>query len=171
MVIEASERGLSDEVISYVPALRAFARSLTRDREMADDLVQETLTKAIANLDKFTPGTNLRAWLFTIQRNTFYTWISKASREQTGGEDCVSQSGAPSLAVQPTQEWSARGREVMAVVDELPAHYREALVLVVMLGESYETTARVCDCAMGTVKSRVNRAREMVMDRLGERSL
>lgn len=150
----------TDDVIAFIPALRAFGRSLTRNAEDADDLVQETLTKAINKSHLFTMGTNLRAWLFTIMRNTHNSNRVKRAREMPGTEDCVSGT----LVTQPTQEWSLRGRELMAAVNSLPQHYRETLVLVVMLGESYEDSARICQCKVGTVKSRVARARSMVID-------
>lgn len=153
----------TDDVVSYIPQLRSFARSLTKDTVSADDLVQETLLKAIAKAHLYTPRTNMRAWLFTIMRNTFYSSISKrSSSETTGDKDCVS--GAP--ATPATQEWSLRGKEMMAV-NRLPSHYRQTLVLVVMLGESYEDSARICGCKVGTIKSRVARARSMVMEDVG----
>jgi RNA polymerase sigma-70 factor (ECF subfamily) len=157
---------ISTDVVRIIPALRTYARSLTRSEDY-EDLVQETLTKALANTDKYRPGTNLRAWLFTIMRNTFYTNVSRRARERTGTADCVS-----SLAtVQPTQEWNVRGNEIMKAVAALPDQYREMLILVVMLGESYETSAQICNCAVGTVKSRVNRARNMVIAALGPDAL
>jgi RNA polymerase sigma factor (sigma-70 family) len=149
---------VSADIVTLIPALRAFAWSLTRRHEDADDLVQETLTKAIANIDRFQPGTNLRAWLMTIMRNTFYNQARKAARERTGSADCVSGT----VSVQPTQEWRVQENEVMAAVMRLPEHYREMLILVVMVGESYESAAKICGVALGTVKSRVNRARSMV---------
>ncbi|KAA2313163.1 sigma-70 family RNA polymerase sigma factor [Pseudooceanicola sediminis] len=148
-----------DLVVQMIPALRAFARSLTRNRDDADDLVQETLLKAIRYRNKFHQGTNLRAWLFTIMRNTFYTNIRKRTREPTGVEDCV----ASTVIVQATQDWTVAGNELMAAVDRLPDHFRQALLLVVALGESYEDAARICGCATGTIKSRVSRARALVM--------
>jgi RNA polymerase sigma-70 factor (ECF subfamily) len=153
---------ISSDVVRIIPALRTYARSLTRNEDY-EDLVQETLTKALANTDKYRPGTNLRAWLFTIMRNTFYTTVSRQARERTGAAECVSALAT----VQPTQEWSLRGGELMRAVNALPAQYREMLILVVVLGESYETSAEICNCAVGTVKSRVNRARNMVIAALG----
>jgi RNA polymerase sigma-70 factor (ECF subfamily) len=154
---------LADEIVELLPALRAFARSLTRNAVHGDDLVQETLVKALANVDKFQPGTRLRAWLFTIMRNTFYTSARKSQREATGREDCVSGE----LTEAAGQEWIAFHSQVMQAVQRLPAHYRETLILVAMLGESYEDTARICGCTLGTVKSRVNRARQLLRDMLG----
>ncbi len=145
--------------IEWIPELRAFARSLTQDVADAEDLVQETLLKAIRHRDKFRAGTNLRAWLFTIMRNTFYNSVRESARTRTGSQDCVPLS----LAAPATQEWSVCGDEIVAAINRLPAHYRDILALVVVLGESYESAARVCDCAVGTVKSRVNRARTMVI--------
>lgn len=162
-----TEISVTDEVVEQIPALRAFARSLTRDATEADDLVQDTLVKALANVDKYTPGTRLRAWLFTIMRNTFYNKIKVSARERPGAADCASI-GIPVAA---TQDWTVRGRELMEAVSRLPHHYREMLILVVMLGESYETSARICNCAVGTVKSRVNRARQLVMAELGDREI
>ncbi|MGR3453736.1 sigma-70 family RNA polymerase sigma factor [Pseudooceanicola sp.] len=156
-----------DATIEWIPALRAFARSLTRNAEEADDLVQETLLKAIRHKEKFRTGTNLRAWLFTIMRNTFYNSRVKTTREAPGEADCVSEKPwSPA-----TQEWAVRGNEVLAAVNRLPLHYREMFILVVMLGESYESSAEICQVAMGTVKSRVNRARAMVIEDLGDREI
>jgi RNA polymerase sigma factor (sigma-70 family) len=158
---------LSDDIVEFIPALRAFARSLARNSTDADDLVQETLLKAIASANRFERGTNLRAWLFTIMRNTFYTRAKQAARERTGTTDCVSGASVS----EPTQEWTVRGRELMEAISRLPPQFREMLILVVMLGESYEDSARICNCAIGTVKSRVARARAAVMEDLKEKSL
>ncbi|SLN65307.1 ECF RNA polymerase sigma factor SigR [Roseivivax jejudonensis] len=145
--------------VEWLPALRAYARTLTRHDADADDLVQETLKKAIANRDKFRAGTNLRAWLFAIMRNTFYNNIKRARREVTGSADCI----AGTVSSPATQEWTIRGQEMLAAIHRLPTHYREMLILVVMLGETYERAGEICGCTMGTVKSRVNRARAMVV--------
>ncbi len=97
---EAAE--LRTQVLEFLPALRAFARSLTRNRTEADDLVQETLLKALSNIDKFDPGTNLRAWLFTILRNTYYTEIRKRRRENDGMSTLAQQD----TNMGPAQEWA-----------------------------------------------------------------
>ncbi|MWD28288.1 sigma-70 family RNA polymerase sigma factor [Aquicoccus sp. SCR17] len=153
---------VSRQVIHEIPALRSFGRSLTRNATDAEDLVQETLAKAIEKSHLFRLGTNLRAWLFTIMRNTHVSDRVKRQRETPGGADCVSSSPV----CEPTQEWALRGRELVEAVRALPPQYREMLVLVVVRGESYEDSARMCHCAVGTVKSRVARARSMVMARL-----
>jgi RNA polymerase sigma factor (sigma-70 family) len=152
------------DIVHLIPALRAFARSFCRHPSDADDLIQETLVKAIANIDKFEPGTRLKSWLFTIMRNTFYTRIGIANREAPGVEACVSDESA----INATQEWAIRGKELERAMDNLPSHYREVLMLVAVLGESYEVAANICDCAVGTVKSRLNRARHQIVLEMGE---
>jgi RNA polymerase sigma-70 factor, ECF subfamily len=161
--MEHAETENTDEVLKYIPSLRAYARGLTRQADDADDLLQETLVKAIANISKFQPGTNLRAWLFTIMRNSFLTDIRKRTREKPGSKDCVS---ALPVAY-PSHESYITGQRLFQSIAKLPPHYREILLLVVVIGESYEDTAAICGCAVGTVKSRVNRARKMVMEDLG----
>jgi RNA polymerase sigma factor (sigma-70 family) len=152
------------QIIELIPALRAFARTFCRNPDDADDLVQETLTKGIANIDKFEPGTRMKSWLFTIMRNTFYTRVKIAVREAPGLADCVSGR----VTSEASQEWSAQAREVRAAIEQLPEHQREVLVLIGVLGMSYEETAEICGCAVGTVKSRLNRARAGILEFLGE---
>ncbi|GGF90534.1 MULTISPECIES: sigma-70 family RNA polymerase sigma factor [Rhizobium] len=152
------------DIVRLIPALRAFARTFCRNPSDADDLVQETLMKALANLDKFERGTRLKSWLFTIMRNTFYTRSKILGREAPGVEENVS--GDTPIAA--SQEMAARAREVQRALQKLPPHYREVLTLVAILGESYEATAVICDCAVGTVKSRLNRARHQILQELGE---
>ncbi|MBZ9936960.1 sigma-70 family RNA polymerase sigma factor [Mesorhizobium sp. BR1-1-16] len=153
-------------MVELIPALRAFARSFYRDTNDADDLVQETLTKAIANLDRYEEGTRLKSWLFTIMRNTFYTRIRLSRREAPGAADCVSSQPV----VKASQEWTLRGQEVQAAIDRLSPAHREVLLLIGMQGVSYEEAAEICGCAMGTVKSRLNRARATLLEMLGEDS-
>lgn len=150
---------LNDEILTLMPALRAYARSLASSTSEADDLLQETLVKALANTHRFTPGTNLRAWLFTIQRNTFYTLHRKKAREYSGevDPDTMLQSSA-------SQEWTLKAKAVNEALNALPNDQREALVLVGGAGLSYEEAAAVCGCALGTIKSRVNRGRNGLLD-------
>lgn len=148
-----------NEVVAMIPALRAFAWSLSHNGSDADDLVQDTLIKAWTNRDKFEPGTNLRAWLFTILRNTYYTQISRRRREvrdETGEY-------ANNLSSPPTQDWSVAMRALQAGLARLPDEHREALILVGAAGLSYEEAAEICGCALGTIKSRVNRARARLL--------
>lgn len=161
MSLDGDHRGFTDDVLAMVPALRAYAWTLTKKQQDVDDLVQDTLVKAIANIDRFERGTNLRAWLMTIMRNTFFNRIKRSKREVTGSIDCV----ASTPSVPPTQEGALIRNELVEAIMSLPHHYREVLILVVVLGESYEGTAAICGIAVGTVKSRVSRARQMVVDR------
>jgi RNA polymerase sigma-70 factor (ECF subfamily) len=146
-------------VVALLPPLRAFAWSLSRNSADADDLVQDTLIKAWAHKDKFEPGTNLRAWLFTILRNTYYTTMVKRRRE-VADED---GKHAARLSAAPTQEWSVAMKAMQAALQRLPAEHREALVLVGAAGLTYEEAAEICGCALGTIKSRVNRARARLL--------
>jgi RNA polymerase sigma factor (sigma-70 family) len=155
-----------DDVVDLIPAMRAFARTFCPDPSDADDLVQETLTKALANMDKYQEGTRMKSWMFTIMRNTFYTRIKTYVREAPGAAACVSERPV----VEATQEWSIRGREVHDAMNRLSPHHREVLMLIGVLGVSYEEAADICKCAVGTIKSRLNRARLSILEDLGETS-
>jgi RNA polymerase sigma-70 factor (ECF subfamily) len=155
---------MSDDVLSHIPALRLFARSLTGRYGDADDLVQDTLVRAISNAGTYTPQTNMRAWLFTIMRNRFYNTLVKLNRERPGSEDCVSGQ----LSVPDTHYWHLRGRETEAALMRLPRVYREAVMLVLVSGESYRTAAEVLRVDIGTIKSRINRGRRLLQVALGE---
>lgn len=148
-----------DQVIALIPALRAFAWSISRNGSDADDLVQDTLIKAWSHRDKFETGTNLRAWLFTILRNTYYTAVVRRRREVRDEDD----QHARSLTAAPTQEWGLAIHALQAALEQLPAEHREALILVGAAGLSYEEAAEICGCALGTIKSRVNRARNRLL--------
>ena len=148
-----------DEVVALIPALRAFAWSLSHNGSDADDLVQDTLIKAWTNREKFEPGTNLRAWMFTILRNTYYTAVVRRRRE-VRDEDGAH---ARTLTAPPSQEWGLAMQSLQQALDQLPAEHREALVLVGAAGLSYEEAAEICGCALGTIKSRVNRARARLL--------
>ncbi len=149
-----------EAVLAAVPNLRAFAISLSGNVDRADDLVQETLLRALANIDSFQRGTNMSAWLFTILRNLFRSEYRKRRREV---ED-TDGSYAERLKSQPEQPGRVEFMEFRAALAKLPADQREALILVGASGFSYEEAAEICGCAVGTIKSRVNRAR----GRLGE---
>jgi RNA polymerase sigma factor (sigma-70 family) len=155
-----------NEIVSLIPALRAFARTFYRDPSDADDLVQETLTKALAKIHQFAEGTSMKSWLFTIMRNTFYTRIRLANREAPGAAD----DAAARPAIDATQEWSARRHEIAVALSRLSDQQREVLVLIGVLGMSYDEAAEICGCAMGTIKSRLNRARLRLLEELGETS-
>jgi RNA polymerase sigma-70 factor (ECF subfamily) len=153
---------LRDSMLAAVPSLRAFAISLSGNIDRADDLVQETLLRAIANIDSFQPGTNMSAWMFTILRNLFRSEYRKRRREV---ED-TDGSYAESLKSQPEQNSRLEFQEFRTALAKLPPDQREALILVGASGFSYEEAAGICDCAVGTIKSRVNRARTRLADLL-----
>lgn len=162
----ASEASVTKgEIVDLVPALRAFARSLCRNDTDADDLVQETLMRAIVSLHTFQPGTRLKSWLFTIMRNAFYTRLARDRREPVVIEDPEMQGG---VTQHSPQEWQVHFADFRAALLRLPRQQREVLILIGMLGESYEDTAAICGCAVGTVKSRLNRARAALCAELGE---
>src|ERR1041385_6394304 len=151
-----------DAVLGAVPSLRAFAISLCGNVDRADDLVQETLLRALANIDSFQPGTNMSAWLFTILRNLFRSEYRKRRREVEDGDG----SYAETLKSHPEQYGRVEFEEFRAALAKLPADQREALILVGASGFSYDDAAALCGCAVGTIKSRVNRARTRLADLL-----
>ncbi len=144
-----------DELIESIPHLRAFARLLTRNADRADDLVQEALTRALAAQHQYAPGTNFRAWVFTILRNAYLSEIRRKDAK-TGSLD---ESPAINAAVPASQDKRLAIRDLRAALGQLRPEQREALILVGASGMSYEDAARVCHCAVGTIKSRLSRAR------------
>src|SRR5258706_11391503 len=159
MALDASVR---EAVLAAVPSLRAFAISLCGNVDRADDLVQETLLRALANIQSFQPGTNMSAWLFTILRNHFRSEYRKRRREVEDGDG----SYAESLKSQPEQHGRVEFEEFRTALAKLPPDQREALLLVGASGFSYEEAAAICECAVGTIKSRVNRARTRLAELL-----
>jgi RNA polymerase sigma-70 factor (ECF subfamily) len=154
---------LRDSLVAEMSSLRAFGVSLCGDKERADDLVQETLFKAWNHLDSFHEGTNLKAWLFTILRNTYFSERRKRRREV---ED-TDGSYAAQLATPPEQPGHMDMQDFRAVLARLPDDQREALILVGAAGFSYEEAAQISGCPVGTIKSRVNRARVRLAEMLG----
>ena len=154
--------GLKDSLVAQIGSLRAFAVSLCGDRERADDLVQETLFKAWNHLDSFKEGTNLKAWLFTILRNTYFSERRKRKREVEDADG----SYAARLSSRPEQHGHMDMKDFQEALSHLPDDQREALILVGAAGFSYEEAAEISGCAVGTIKSRVNRARSRLADAL-----
>ena len=154
---------LKQAMLGLIPNLRAFAVSLCGDIERADDLVQETLLKAWDHLDSFQEGTNLRAWLFTILRNTYFSECRRRRREVEDRDG----NKAAELAVHPGQQGHLDMQDFRRALNLLPPDQREALVLVGAAGFSYEEAAAISGCAVGTIKSRVNRARAKLTELLG----
>jgi RNA polymerase sigma-70 factor, ECF subfamily len=153
---------MKEAMLGAIPSLRAFAISLSGNVERADDLVQETLMRAIAHVDSFEPDTNMPAWLFTILRNLFRSEYRKRRREV---ED-VEGRYADQLKGHPEQVGRIEFGEFRAALAKLPHDQREALLLVGASGFSYEEAAAICECAVGTIKSRVNRARTRLTELL-----
>lgn len=151
-----------DELVDHLPALRAFALSLSRDGAMADDLVQDTIVKAWTNIEKFQAGTNLRAWLFTILRNTFYSARRKTRREVNDTDGAH----AARLTSRPDHDGRLALNDFRVAFEKLPDEQREALLLVGASGFSYEEAAAMTGVAVGTVKSRANRGRRRLAELL-----
>jgi len=152
-----------DELMSHLGAMRAFAMSLTRNAANADDLVQDTIVKAWTNMDKFAEGTNMRAWLFTILRNTFYSNRRKMKREVPD----IDGTHAAGRSEKPAHDGHLAMADFKVAFDQLPDEQREALILVGASGFSYEDAAQMCGCAVGTIKSRANRGRSQLARLLG----
>ncbi len=160
----AAEQGAGDvdfktELVTHLSAVRALARSLCGGTALADDLTQEALIKAWASRDSFTPGTNMRAWLCTILRNVFYSHIRRHAREIQDVEGVH----AGKLVAQPEQQGHVELQDLAQAMQRLPDDQREALMLVAAAGFSYEEAAEICGCAVGTIKSRVSRARQTLL--------
>ncbi|AZV39790.1 DNA-directed RNA polymerase sigma-E/Sigma-24/FecI [Komagataeibacter xylinus NBRC 15237] len=150
------------EMLSLLPQLRGFARFLTGQPAAADDLVQETVLRALGALEQFTPGTSMKAWLYTIARNLFYEQARKGRRER----DVMSD-----YALRPDQAESDTGageadvlRDLNGAIWQLTPRLREALVLVGVQEMTYAEAAHVCGVTVGTLKARVSRARAQIME-------
>lgn len=144
-----------EELVEHLPAMRAFAMSLTRNSAIADDMVQDTLVKAWTNIDKFKAGTNLRAWLFTILRNTYYSNRRKARHEVADVDGVFTEN----LSQKPDHDGRLQMADFRTAFAQLADEQREALILVGASGFAYEEAAEMCGVAVGTIKSRVNRGR------------
>ena len=143
------------EIRQMVGPLNAFARRFYRDPCDVEDLVQETLLRALANIDSYTPGTRMKSWLFTIMRNTFYSRARTYNRERPAASECASERGISAA----TQDISVEYHEVLAAIQELPLDQKEVIVLVSILGITYHDASEICECRLGTVQSRLHRAR------------
>jgi RNA polymerase sigma-70 factor (ECF subfamily) len=155
--------GPRDEIVTHIPALRAFAISLTRNHATADDLVQDTIVKGWTKIAMFTPGTDLKAWLFTILRNTYFSDRRKRQREVADPDGIH----AGKLSEKPAHDGRLALNEFLVAFDKLSPEHREILVLVGANGYSYDEAARMTGVATGTAKSRANRARVRLCELLG----
>jgi RNA polymerase sigma-70 factor (ECF subfamily) len=159
---KAQDSSLRDDLVAAIPNMRAFAISLCGNRDRADDLVQEALVKAWNHLESFEQGTNLKAWLFTILRNAYFSELRKSKREVADSDGQL----AARLSVPAEQQGHLELMDLNNALAQLPPDQREALILVGAEGFSYEDAATISGCAVGTVKSRVNRARVKVSELL-----
>lgn len=150
------EEAFREDLTALIPHLRAFSRSLCGNATLADDVAQDALLKAWKARDKFKPGSNLKAWTFTILRNQFYS-IKRRSWRATSLEPEVAEQ---TIVANTDPEQSVHLNELRRGLDMLKDDQREALILVGASGLSYEEAAEICDCAVGTIKSRVSRARK-----------
>lgn len=158
-----------DGLVEHLPYLRGYASSLCRGRFEADDIVSETLVSALRQRESFQMGTNMKAWLFTILRGHYNNRIRYAVKmsntESLDGEESLFEDVAH---VAPTQGVSLEVEDVQRALNKIDRPYREALYLVVMDDLSYEEAAKVCGCEVGTIKSRVNRARKKLLTLLSQ---
>lgn len=144
------------DVVPHIPRLRRYARALTGERARADDLVQDTLERALIKLHLWQPGSDMRAWLFTLMHNVFINQL----RAQAGRLTSALDDEAAQVAVRPTQTDGLEVRDLQAALSRLPEEQREVLLLVGLEQMTYEETAGVLAIPIGTVMSRLSRARE-----------
>jgi RNA polymerase sigma-70 factor, ECF subfamily len=151
-----------DAMLAAIPSLRAFAISLSGSVNSADDLVQETVMRAMTDIGSFTPGTNMSAWLLTILRNLFRSQYRKRRREVEDPDG----SYVASLKLPAEQFGRLEFKELIEALAKLPYVQREALLLVAASGFTYDEAAAICEVAVGTIKSRVSRARQLLAELL-----
>lgn len=154
--VEFDEAEFKRELTALIPHLRAFSRSLCGNATLADDVAQDALLKAWNARERFIPGSNLKAWTFTILRNQFYS-IKRRSWRATSLEPEVAEQ---TIVATSDAEQSMHLNDLRRGLDMLKDDQREAIILIGASGLSYEEAAEICDCAVGTIKSRVSRARK-----------
>ncbi len=160
---EPVDQDFINGIMSSIPNLRGFAISLTKNVDRAEDLVQDTVLKALSKRDSFQEGTNLRAWLFTILRNNFFSTHRKKGREV---EDADGAHAATMVSI-PDQHDKLVHQDLQAALARLSPDQRDVIILVGAEGMSYDEAAEALGCAVGTVKSRVNRARNRLAELMG----
>lgn len=150
------------EILEHLPALKRYALGLARNFHAAEDLVHDTVVKAYACIEKFQLGSNLRAWLFTILRNTFYSGLRKQKREITDSDGHY----AAALVTQPEHDGKLAMGEFLHAFDQLSSEHRDIVVLVGVAGHSYDVASRIIGIPVGTAKSRLSRARAHLTEAL-----
>lgn len=144
-----------DQLVAIIPSLRAFARGLCGNRDLADDMVQDAMVRAWAARQSYAQGSNFRAWIFMILRNHYYTTLRKNARMVSWDPEVAERA----LVVAPTQHDGLNVQDVQTALLKLPAEQREVLLLIGANGVSYEEAAEIMGCAIGTIKSRLARGR------------
>lgn len=151
----AADEAFRKELLSVLPHLRAFARGLCGRADFADDLVQEAAIKAWTARERYEPGTNMRAWTFAILRNHYLSELRRSKRQTDLDEGAVERM----LVMDADQEGPLHLDDMEAALQKLAPERREAVLLVGASGFSYEEASNIAECPIGTMKSRVARAR------------
>lgn len=151
----SADKVFRDDLLAIIPQLRSFARGLCGNRDLADDLAQDAMTRAWAARSSYQPGTNFRAWMFMILRNQFYTTIRKNARMVSWDPEIAERL----LVVDASQHDRINVEDVAKALQKLSVEQREVLMLIGANGMSYEEAAEVMGCAIGTIKSRLARGR------------
>ncbi len=160
MTVPAFTADQKAELLLALPHLRAFAISLVRNVDDADDLVHDAVARGLTHLARFEPGTNLQAWLFTILRNLFYSKLRRHRLEVEDADGVFAQK----LAVPPEQGGHLDLADLKTALGRLSPEQREAIILVGGEGLTYEQAAEVCGTVVGTIKSRVNRGQHRLAE-------
>jgi RNA polymerase sigma-70 factor (ECF subfamily) len=153
--VPLDDKDFRDQLVAIIPSLRAFARGLCGTRDMADDMVQDAMTRAWAARQSYAAGSNFRAWMFMILRNHYYTTLRKNARLVSWDPEVAERV----LVAGPTQQDGLNVQDVQKALLKLPAEQREVLLLIGANGVSYEEAADIMGCAIGTNKSRLARGR------------
>ena len=153
--VPLDDKDFRDQLVAIIPSLRAFARGLCGTRDMADDMVQDAMTRAWAARQSYAAGSNFRAWMFMILRNHYYTTLRKNARTVSWDPEVAERV----LVAGPTQQDGLNVQDVQKALLKLPAEQREVLLLIGANGVSYEEAADIMGCAIGTIKSRLARGR------------
>ena len=160
-ISKGEDKKIQSVLVGQLPYLRRYARALTRNAADADDLVQTCVMRAIVNMDRFEQGTNLRAWLLTIMHNVFIDGVRKAKRARDANESAESMMSG--LYTRPNQMESLQLGDLQTAMESLPEEQRTTLILVALEDMSYEEAAQVTGVPVGTVRSRLSRARHALM--------
>ncbi len=161
---KSSRHELHDAILPEIPSLRRYARFLARDPDLADDLVQEALTRAVGAADSFRLGTNIRAWLFTILKNVVRNSVRRGRHSPIQSVDLVDTAVRSDPADQPDAHLELTS--LADAIDTLPPSFKQVLLLCGVEGFLYEEAATVLDVPVGTVRSRLFRARNLLMKRI-----